>query len=192
MQFEQAKHFILEKLRTDLPPHLSYHSVEHVNDVFNASQLLAAEEGIVGEELTLLLTAALFHDTGFLVQPKEHEQIGCDIAREHLPQFDYNNDQIERICGMIMATRIPQTPHNLLEQILADADLDYLGRDDFFKIGHRLFEELSVYGLLDTEKEWNELQVRFLEKHHFFTKTAIKLRQAKKDENLALVKRKLA
>lgn len=92
---------------------------------------------------------------------------------------------------MIMATKVPQQPQNHLEEILCDADLDYLGREDFFTIGNKLFAELSVYGILSTEDEWNELQARFLEAHHYFTKTAIKLRKKKKDKHLKLVKSKL-
>ena len=132
MRYETVKKFILEKLQGELPQHLSYHSVGHVKDVCQATEEIAGKEGIAGEDLTLLLTAALFHDSGFLFGAAEHEKKSCDIARQHLPEFDYTGDQIEKICGMIMATRIPQTPHNLLEQIIADADLDYLGRDDFF------------------------------------------------------------
>lgn len=191
MQFREAKTFILKKLRKELPRHLSYHSVEHIKDVYQSSRLLAAEEKVKGEDLKLLLTAALFHDSGFLIQQKEHEKISCDIARQYLPDFDYTAEQIERICGMIMATRIPQTPTNKLEQIIADADLDYLGRDDFFTIGDKLFAELSVYGMLNTEDEWNSLQVRFLENHHYFTDTAIALRKHKKDQHLATIKSKL-
>ena len=92
---------------------------------------------------------------------------------------------------MIMATQIPQTPHNKLEQIICDADLDYLGRDDFFTIGNKLFDELCMYGIINTELEWNKLQVRFLEKHHYFTPSAKKIRKAKKAENLALIKSKI-
>lgn len=191
MQFEQGKTFILDKLRDELPPHLSYHSVAHIKDVYNACGILAAEEGVQGEDLTLLLTAALFHDSGFLISQKNHEEISCGIASEHLPGFGYSEQQIKRINGMIMATKIPQQPNNLLEEILADADLDYLGRDDFFTIGNRLFEELSMYGLLSSEEEWNKLQVRFLEAHHYFTKTAKRLRLQTKDENLARVKQKV-
>jgi hypothetical protein len=89
---------------------------------------------------------------------------------------------------MIMATRIPQTPHNLLEEILADADLDYLGRDDFFIIGNRLYDELAMYGIVNDRYDWNRLQVRFLENHHYFTQTAIRMRKAKKEEHLQLIK----
>ena len=134
----------------------------------------------------------MYHDCGFMVQSKEHEKIGCDIARESLPRFGYTAEQVERICGMIMATRIPQTPHNLLEEIIADADLDYLGRDDFWSIGNRLFTELQMYGIIQTEEEWNALQLRFLEQHHYFTATAINTRKQKKDEYVAILKQGLA
>src|SRR5690606_4215820 len=117
--------------------------------------------------------------------------VGCDIARQHLPDYDYTPEQIEVICGMIMATKIPQTPNNKLEKIICDADLDYLGRDDFFDIGNKLCDELCMYGIINSENEWNKLQVRFLEHHKYFTTSSKKLRKIKKAENLALVKSKI-
>lgn len=190
MQFEQVKTFILDKLRKELPPHLSYHSVYHVEDVYEAATLLAKEENITGEELTLLLTAVLFHDSGFLEGPHEHEQASCRLASKVLPDYGYTEEQIKLICGMIMATRIPQTPHNHLERIICDADLDYLGRDDFFSIGNKLFAELRVYGIVRNEDDWNQIQIRFLDKHDYFTETAIRLRRDKKNEYLAFLKAK--
>jgi uncharacterized protein len=188
MQFEKTKKFIFSKLRKELAKHLSYHSVNHIKDVYSAAENLAGLEGVAGEDLTLLLTAVLFHDSGFLMQQKGHEDISCDLAREYLPGFNYSQPQIDRICGMIMATMIPQTPHNLLEEIICDADLDYLGRDDFFTIGNNLYAELQVYGMINSEEEWNQMQVGFLKKHHYFTKSAIKLRKVKKDEHLQQVR----
>ena len=160
--------------------------------MYDAAKQIAKKEKVGGDDLTLLLTAALFHDSGFLIDQKEHEKLSCDVARQYLPQFGYGPEQIEKICGMIMATQIPQKPRNLTEQILCDADLDYLGRDDFFTIGDKLFAELSMYGMINTEEEWNRLQTGFLEKHHYFTVTALKLRKDKKDENLAIVKSKIS
>lgn len=189
MQFQKAKTYINARLRKELPRHLTYHSVAHVRDVYKAAERLAKAEGVKGEELTLLLTAVLFHDSGFIFQSKDHEKVGGDIVRAELPRFGYTDEQIERICGMIMATRIPQTPNNLLEQIIADADLDYLGRDDFWTIGNTLFEELQMYGIIQTEDEWNALQIRFLDQHHYFTPTAVRTRQPKKDEYTTILKR---
>jgi uncharacterized protein len=191
IQFEKVEQFMLQKLQNELPQHLSYHSVSHVKDVMQAALNIARQEGVQQQEQILLQTAALFHDSGFLFGAQEHERKSCNIAREYLPQYGYDAQQIEQICGMIMATKIPQSPQNHLEEILADADLDYLGRDDFFTIGNRLFDELSMFGIVSTERDWNMLQLRFLESHHYFTKTAIALRSEKKQEHLNYLKNQL-
>ncbi len=191
MEYEKIKKVILQKLKENLPEHLSYHSVLHVKDVIDAVQKIAVSEGISGEDMVLLKTAALFHDTGFLYGAKDHEEKSCDIAKEYLPDYGYSDSQIQKINGMIMATKIPQSPNNHLEQIMADADLDYLGREDFFTIGDKLFEELTMFGIVNSERDWNLLQEKFLESHHFFTETAIKTRNQKKQENLDIIKSKL-
>lgn len=188
MEFEKVKDFILAKLKDELPANLTYHSLEHIKDVYSAAELLGELEGVTGEDLTLLLTAVLFHDSGFLVQQRDHELNSCKLAENYLPNYGYTSSQIEKICGMIMATQIPQSPKNNLEKIICDADLDYLGRDDFFTIGNKLYDELCMYGILSSENEWNKLQVRFLENHQYFTQSAITLRQAKKDDHLNYVK----
>ena len=191
MNFKEVKKFILNKLRKELSKNLTYHSANHIKDVYKAAKMLARLEGVSGDDLTLLLTAALFHDSGCLWQQYEHERVSCEIAREHLPTYNYTHDQIERICGMIMATKVPQQPQNKLEEILCDADLDYLGRDDFNKIGNGLYEELCMYGLIDNEHDWNRLQLRFMEKHRFFTESAKKLRKATKEAHISKIKEML-
>jgi uncharacterized protein len=165
MELVKVKKFLLAKLKKELPRSLSYHSTEHTKDVYNSARLLARMENIKGEDLTLLLTATLFHDSGFLWQPYEHEQISCEIAMKYLPEYDYSPDQIERICGMIKATKIPQDPHNKLEELICDADLDYLGREDFLKIGNWLYKELCMYGILESEDEWNSTTSRSRQKN---------------------------
>ena len=119
----------------------------------------------------LLKTAVLFHDSGFIFSAEGHESRSCDLARENLPKYNYASVEIERICGMIMATRIPQTPQNILEQIICDADLDYLGRSDFYAIAKSLFVELNNYNIIEEEKDWNRIQVKFIGEHSFFTAT---------------------
>lgn len=192
MDYTRVKSFMLKKLKEELPKHLSYHSVNHVKDVLNAARFLGKSEKVSAEDLTLLKTAAVFHDSGFLFGAKEHEQKSCEIAKKYLPKYKYSKTQIEKICGMIMATKLPQTPHNHLEQILADADLDYLGRDDFFAIANQLCDELFMFGIINNEDDWNMLQIKFFESHHYFTKTAIELRNQKKLEHLAIIKSKLS
>lgn len=160
-------------------------------DVMQAAESIAGKEGINGNEKRLLLTAALLHDTGFLNRREEHETMSCDIARKYLPAYDYKPAEIERICGIIMATRIPQSPQNRLEEILCDADLDYLGRDDFFILSHRLFTELQAACIIKDEAAWNREQADFIGEHKYFTETSIKLRQAKRDQYIKIIKSKI-
>lgn len=191
MEYEKLNKIILKRLRENLPEHLSYHSVMHVKDVIDVVEKIAKSEGVNDEDLVLLKTAALFHDTGFLFGSKNHEEKSCEIAAEYLLEYGFSQDQLDKINGMIMATKIPQTPKNHLEQIVADADLEYLGRDDFFVIGDKLFEELSMFGIVNSERDWNLLQEKFLESHHYFTETAINSRNQKKQDNLDIIKTKL-
>ncbi|ASU31983.1 HD domain-containing protein [Mucilaginibacter xinganensis] len=188
MQLDDAGNFIIQRLKTELPGHLVYHNADHAKDVYDAAKHIAEAQGIAGEELTLLLTAAYYHDSGFLIKAEGHEEESCRIARETLPYYGYTRDEIAKICGMILATRLPQSPQNLLEEILADADLDNLGRDDFFIISERLFLESLYLGKAATKDEWNGQQINFMENHRYFTKSAINLRQAKKDANLGRIK----
>lgn len=188
-----ARTYILERLRNELPGERSYHSLEHTLDVYASAIDIAEKEGVVDEEdLTLLKTAALYHDSGFIVQGLDHEQQGCVLVRDHLPGFGYSASQIQRICDMIMATRIPQSPRNKLSRILCDADLDYLGRTDFKLIGDLLFAEMRTFGVLATELEWNQLQVRFLERHSYFTVTNKRLREPVKQQYLTELKQWLS
>jgi uncharacterized protein len=191
MELDRACAYILNKLKTELPEYLHYHNVEHTQDVYAVAIELARHEEIVDSEKQLLFTAACFHDTGFLERSVGHETVSCRLASQILPDFGYKPDEIERICSIIMATKIPQQPKNHTEEILSDADLDYLGRDDFQFISDKLFSELSLLGVVSSYREWNEIQVRFMENHRYFTKTSRALRQVKKDENLKQIKAKL-
>jgi HD superfamily phosphodiesterase len=178
MDYRAAKQFILTKLRNELPHQLGYHGLHHTMDVLKMAAELCDSEGVGEHDRVLVKTAALFHDAGFIKNKHAgHEAEGCRLVMESLPQFGYQPEDIECICRMIMSTKIPQSPTNLLEQILCDADLDYLGRDDFFSIGDSLFRELQAYNLIGDEQTWNRLQVSFLSAHRFHTNTNKTLRE---------------
>jgi predicted metal-dependent HD superfamily phosphohydrolase len=191
-EFSTIYHDAIDRILPGLPKELSYHNIDHILDVLEQSQRIAYEEGIRNkEELLLLKTAALYHDSGFLHSYAGHEEAGCDIARKELPAFGINGRQLDAICGMIMATKIPQSPKNKLEEIICDADLDYLGRTDFFKIGTTLFLEMKQRGLVSNERDWNQIQVKFLKAHHYFTPANKRSREQQKLEHLALIERML-
>lgn len=188
LRFQQVHDYMMTRLERELSPRLHYHNVDHVRDVLNAAMRIGKSEGVDVEGLGLIGVAAVFHDSGFILDVKDHESTGCLFVRDYLPSIDFSENEIELICGMIMATRVPQQPMNDWQMILCDADLDYLGRDDFFDTGNKVYKELVEYGQTINDREWNEMQVRFLTEHHYFTQTSINDRKPKKDLHLEQVK----
>ena len=172
---------ILLKLRNGLSKDLTYHTAQHTLDILKNAERIALNENINSEEdLFLLKVACLYHDSGFLVTYKGHEEESCNLAKKDLPVFGLNKKQVEIICRLIMATKIPQSPGNKIEEIICDADLDYLGTADFFTISNSLYLELKKKGMVRTKKEWDLIQVSFLKEHHYFTATSKKLRDQQK------------
>jgi uncharacterized protein len=192
LNWEQAKQYAIARMERELSPNLLYHGISHTrDDVVLAAERLADMEGIQGDSLSLLYTAAWFHDLGFIEGPQNHELSSARIAREVLPGFDYNDEQVKMIQQAILATRLPQSPQNLLEQILADADLDALGRDDFMLLNSNLRRELSLYGKEFSDREWYTSQIEFMESHTYFTASARELRQAGQSKNIEELKKRL-
>ncbi len=190
--FLQLKSQILQMLLTCLDPRLTYHSVDHTIDVLRQVERIAGAENIPeGRLLLLMRIAALFHDTGFLRTYKGHEKVSCSILSETIDPCQFNDDEMEIMKGMIMATRIPQQPGSLPEMIICDADLDYLGRNDFKGISNTLKDEFLAYQVIKTEEEWDQLQVSFFESHSYFTASSIRDRGPKKMQQLEKLKQKL-
>ncbi len=183
--FQSATHHAVERLEKKLSILYTYHSMKHTcEEVVGMTGRLAEMEGIDEETRTLMLTGAYFHDIGFTIQRVNHEQVGAEYTRAVLPQYGYSPDQIEIIQGIILATRIPQRPQNLMEQIVADADLDSLGRIDFWTRSLALRSEMAMMGAYFTDDEWCERQRLFLKQHHYFTASASLLRDEQKQNNI--------
>lgn len=192
--FEQAKLYALGRLATELSPRLIYHSLQHTrDDVLPAAVRLGRASAINDEDFLLLTTAALFHDTGFLLSYENHEDFSILVAREVLPGFGYTPEQVENISRLIGATQMPQRPTCFLQELLCDADLDLLGREDFMRLNRVLLQEMREFqpGFI-TEDAWLRSQMLFLENHHFFSTAARQYHAAGKARNLALMRASLA
>lgn len=193
MQYAKLKKTLIRDLSNRLSGKLVYHGLHHTLDVLRVTEELCQLEKVSSNEKIILKTAALLHDAGF-VEDKHmgHEAAGCIMAREILPEFNYTPEVIDLICQTIMATKIPQSPVDHLGKILCDADLDYLGRDDFYPIAHSLFVELKSYGIVQEETVWDKIQVGFLENHKFFTTTNQQRREQEKQKRIQELKQRVA
>jgi uncharacterized protein len=190
LDFEGAKQYALGRLASELPDYLTYHCIEHTRDhVVPTVEYLARNEGVNDLDLVLLLTAAYFHDIGFIETCDDHEEVGVRIASEVLPNFGYLPEHINVITRIIMATKLPQSPRTQLERIMTDADLDSLGRVDFFERNQDLRDEIAALGRIYSDDDWLCAQYRFIRDHDFFTASAQRLRHDQKQKNIqALLK----
>jgi len=187
-QFTDLQEIILDKLERELPEYLYYHNYKHTIDVVNQAELIGYGEGVDDEAILLLMTAALFHDAGHTIGYDNHEYFGTQIVRDWLPKYNYTEKQIDDICDIIMATKLPPQPKTLLQEIICDSDLDYLGRSDFIPVSNTLYEELKAQNKMPSLNAWNKIQVKFLSVHHFFTKTANSLREVNKQAQIERIK----
>lgn len=185
MDFEQMRTHILNRLKALLPENITYHDLPHTINVEKAAIRYANLEGVKGEELLILRTAVLFHDSGFIHQYKSNEEFGASIAEALLPRFGYSDRQISTVKKIIMATKYDVEPVTLLEKIMSDADHDYLGRPDYLTISKKLRDEMSDFGTQFGDLEWLDFQIKFLEfGHAYYTETAQNIRNQGKNARI--------
>lgn len=193
MDFSEAKDYIVERLIRELPKNLYYHGAHHTFDVVKSVHSLSLAEKLSNADFFILLTAAYFHDAGYIYRYEENEGIAVKMARQILPEYDYSEEQIKVVENIIMATSNHKEPETLLEKIMCDADHDYFGRHDYQKIAVSLRKELLYYEGEYSDEVWLKKQINYLEnKHRYYTKTALETRQPKKEDRIAILKEQLS
>lgn len=182
IDFSHMRKFIINKLKALLPEDILYHDVAHTLNVEKAALRYALLEGLKENEIMLLQTAVLYHDAGFIIQYDDNEEFAIQLAKSTLPTFGYSTEQIQTVCSIILSTSYQTKPTNILEEIMCDADHDYLGRADYHSIVKKLRTELENYGKVMNDETWINYQINYLENIHcYYTSTAQNIRsQAKK------------
>lgn len=184
LRYDDLEEAILTKLENELPKNLYYHNLKHTIDVITEVEIIGRKEGVKDPEMIILKTAALFHDTGFILSYNNHEECGVKMARHILPKYFYSEEQIDQVANLIMNTKFPPEPKTKLEMIICDADLDYLGRTDFIPVSGNLYRELKEHSKIKSIDDWNRLQIKFIENHQYFTETARNMRDVNKIRQL--------
>jgi len=181
---------IEEYLVQRLPKEYTYHTIHHIRDVVKQSERIGEKEKLSKEDIADLKLAAWLHDVGYIWELNRHEVRGAAYAKSILSALNFPTSKIRRITDMILATKIPQSPKNILEQVLCDADLDYLGRKDYHEISLLLLKEFRLNKEI-SDLEWLKLQDSFLSKHSYFTKTSHSTRNKFKAHVLESIKQSL-
>lgn len=178
---------MFQRLKKSLPSFLAYHNLEHTKYVLDKSIYLGKVEGCSDDEMNIISVAALYHDAGFLLGMENHEEKGCRLVETELPEYGFSTQEIKKICGMIMATKTPQNPGNALERIIADADLFYLGTDQYFIMSSLLKKELLHLNPSLEDETWKQIQLNFLKNHQYHTDFGKNILAPIKQKNVELI-----
>ncbi len=183
---------VTELLTTALAKNLHYHNLEHTAFVVEASQQIGEALLLSREELDILAIAAWWHDTGYIKTVKGHEAESQVMAKAYLEEKALDEKIIKQVLGCIAATQIPQSPKNLLEEIICDADLAHLAARDFVARCRPLRKEWDLLsGKKMTEIEWLEVNQSFMSKHTYFTEYGKEVLAIQKSKNLQRIIKKL-
>lgn len=187
---EQVKEELIRFFHIHEIPALSFHNFEHTKMVVANAGQIGRHYQLDDHDFFVVVTAAWFHDTGYYLTGKtNHEIAGADKAKAFLSALGVDNQTIEQIRNCILATSMPQSPRNLLEQIVCDADLFHLGTNDFFSINKLIRKEAMLRsGNKLSKSDWSKSTIQLMEAHQYKTAYARKLLQEKKQQNIAALK----
>ncbi len=189
---KKAYEFVSELLQNKLSEKIVYHNFTHSSEVFDAAKKLAEASNLNAGETEIVLLAALFHDTGYTVNREDHEKFSSEIVEKFLIEQNYPQEKIEKVKSCIVASRIPQQPNDLLEEVVCDADLSHLGKKSFFEKGDLLRVELEQStGNTYTDFEWLKNSIDIMIGNPFRTKAAKEEYGKQRTENLLKLQKKL-
>lgn len=188
--------YIRDLFREELPNGIKYHDADHTlhptKGVVAIANDIAIAENISEHDRELLITAAYFHDTGYIREYDKNEPIAARMAGRILKLIGYKPNEIEKIQNMILSTDLAVEPKTHLEKILCDADLDHLGRPDFIEFDAKLREGRRNRGVDVSEDEiWYKGTLNLIIHHKFYTESQRKLREVQKQKNIQTLINKL-
>ena len=191
-----VKQYIKELFKDELPDGIKYHDANHtlhpIKGVVAVANRIAISEDISEHDRELLITAAYFHDTGYIREYDKNEPIAARMAGRILKLIGYKPNEIEKVQMMILSTDLEREPKTHVEKILCDADLDHLGREDFFKFDGKLREGWRVKGIdVSDEAKWYKGTLEFIKTHQYYTESQKNSREKEKQKNIKKLVNKL-
>jgi predicted metal-dependent HD superfamily phosphohydrolase len=195
-RLKKVDQYIRALFKDELPGGIKYHDANHTlhpaRGVVAVANRIAISENISEHDRELLIAAAYFHDTGYIREYDKNEPIAARMAGRILQLIGYKPKEIEKIQKMILATDLAREPKTHAEKILCDADLDNLGREDFFELDAKLREGRRIRGLnVSDDVKWYKGTLEVMKNHHYHTESQIKLREEKKQKNIKQLLNKL-
>lgn len=187
----KTKEYVAGFIGDNFTEKICYHNIDHTLEVVNASEIIGTHCNVSEEELETVLIAAWFHDTGYFLGCENHEEASANIASEFLTEQGIEPERIKKVANCILSTKIPQSPKNILEKILCDADLFHLATEYYFDRSELLWLEFTLHNQKITPEYWLSQSKDFFEAHEFHTSYGKEILLPKQKKNLALIKSKI-
>lgn len=190
---QRAEKYV-RKLYAHTDKDLYYHNLEHTEHTARAAEEIAIHYKLNENDHSVVLVAAWLHDVGYITSGTvNHEEASVKVAKDFLQAEGADAAFIARVEQCILATKMPQQPKNLLEEIMCDADLYDLGTEHFKHNNKKVRKELEI--LLNKEltgAEWRTFSLVFLKKQVYKTDYCKKLLQAGLEKNIQSIEDKQA
>ncbi|MGY4537868.1 uncharacterized protein ACVW0P_002287 [Mucilaginibacter sp. UYNi724] len=166
----QAAKFSTNLLSNQLPPNMRFHNLLHTQYVVNAVTEIGFNCKLNDRDMAVVQTAAWFHDSGYCYAYLGHEDNSIGIAATFLKHEDAEGSFTDEVVACITATKMPQSPQNLLQQIMCDADMFHLADDDYPAYASRLRTEWElVLSQRYSDEQWRQTNLNMLIQHKYFT-----------------------
>lgn len=181
---QETEQYVLQFFTEKISSKYIFHDFEHTAQTVGATRGIAEGFEFDENDMALVEMAAWFHDTGYYEGPEEHEERSCAIATAFLKSKISETD-LEKVLGCIRATRIPQTPTTVMEQVLCDADLSHLGMKSYWDRTSKLRQEFALTrSKILSDREWIDFEINFMLGHEYHTAVARELFNKKKAKHI--------
>lgn len=185
-----AGRYIAHLLIEQLPSNLVFHNFHHTVNVVRGVRDITKQLALSKTQKEILLLAAWFHDSGLTKVYKGHEKESQNLARTFLQTANYPEEKLLQVLACIAATKMPQAPKNLLEEVICDADLYHLSLLEYCHLQALLRAEWQqTLGKRYTDSEWMKENIHFLTKHEYWTTYGKVVLQNGKELNIERYKR---
>jgi len=189
---KKVKVYVHDFFRQHINEAYVYHDVRHTRDVVEAVQKITGFYKLTDADHFIIVAAAWFHDLGYFIDHAHHEEKGADLAAKFLADEHVSEEIIQKIRSCIMATKLPQQPHDLAEEIICDADLFHFGTDNFSKRTKLLLTEYNnLHDKPISKTEWRDKNIAVMEVHHYFTDYGLLYLTRTKEKNIHRLKQKV-
>ncbi len=187
LRLSDLEDLVFESILNNLPEYIHYHTLKIAQKVYDQAFLLCRAEEVDQDDRLLIRTAALFLNTGLTQAYNNFENRSAVICREILPDYQYSEKQIDQICNLILATKLPFDPQNRLEKILIDAKMDFIGRPSYSTKIKLLHQELNEAGIKINGQQFKNKQLELLFEFEFYTLSAQRLREVKSTDQISII-----